>query len=85
MARGSPFRWPDWPGRRGPGRTYDPFYEFERLARDDGKPFEPPEPKAELRLLALLGSKPALVVMSCLLAVVAFTLIVLLVATLARQ
>ena len=85
MARGSPFRWPEWPGRRGPGRTYDPFYEFERLARDDGKPFEPPEPKAELRLLALLGSKPALVVMSCLLAVVAFTLIVLLVATLARH
>jgi hypothetical protein len=38
-----------------------------------------------LRLLALLGSKPALVVMSCLLVVVAFTLIVLLVVTLARQ
>jgi hypothetical protein len=65
---------PEWPpptpGRRGFGRSYDPFYQFERLARDDGKPYKPPEPKAELRLLALLGTKGALVAMYCLLVVV---------------
>ena len=54
----------------GPGRSYDPFYQFEQLARDDGKPYKPPEPKAELQLLAWLGSKSALVVMYCLLVVV---------------
>ena len=43
MVGRSQFRWPQWPLRRGPGRTYVPFYEFERLARDDGKPFESPE------------------------------------------
>jgi hypothetical protein len=69
--------------RRGPGRSYDPFNEFERLARDDDKPFESPEPKAERQLLALLGSKAALVVMSGLLVVVAFILIVLMTARLA--
>jgi hypothetical protein len=61
---------PPTPGRRGFGRSYDPFYEFERLARDDGKPYKRPEPKAELQLLALLGSKGALVVMTCLLVIV---------------
>ena len=83
MARTSPAGWPDWPGRRGYGRTYDPFSEFKRLARDDGKPLESPEPKAERQLLVLLGSKPALAVMTCLLVVVAFTLIVLMVARMA--
>jgi hypothetical protein len=42
-------------GRRGMGRSYDPFYQFKRLARDDGEPYKPPEPKAELQLLALLS------------------------------
>jgi len=69
-------------GRRGVGRSYDPFYQFKRLARDDGKPYESPEPKAELRLLALLSSRAALVVMSAVAVIVAFTLIVLMVARL---
>jgi hypothetical protein len=63
------------PGDRG---TADPFYQFKRLARDDGKPYVSPEPKAERALLALLGTKAAVVVMSCLLAVVVVTLLVLL-------
>ncbi len=63
MTRSSQPQWqPPTPGRRGPGRSYDPFYEFERAARDHGKPYETPEPKIELRLLALLGSKAGLVV-----------------------
>ena len=66
-------------GRRGPRGSWDPFYAFEKIARDDGKPFESPEPRAERELLALLGSKAALVVMGCLLAVVVVTLLVLLV------
>ncbi len=71
MAKRSEPEWPPaTPGRRGPGRSYDPFYQFEQLARDDGKPYKPPEPKAELQLLAWLGSKSALVVMYCLLVVV---------------
>ncbi len=60
---------PEWPPPR-PGRLggpRDPFRQFERLARDDGKPYTPPEPKAELQLLAWLGSKGALVMMYCLL------------------
>lgn len=83
MTRRSPGGWPQWPGRRGAGRSYDPFYEFERIARDDGKPMESPEPKVERQLLVLLASKTALVVMTCLLVVVAFTLIVLMVARMA--
>jgi hypothetical protein len=50
---------------------------------DDGKPLQSPEPKAERQLLVFLGSKAALVVMTCLLVVVAFTLIVLIVARMA--
>jgi hypothetical protein len=71
---------PPAPGRRGPGRSYDPFYQFEKIARDDGKPYECPEPKAERALLALLSGKTALMVMYVLLAVVAFTAIALVVA-----
>jgi hypothetical protein len=70
---------PPSPGRRGPGRSYDPFYQFEKIARDNGKPYECPEPKAERALLALLSGKAALVVMGALLAAVAFTAIVLVV------
>jgi hypothetical protein len=68
MTKRSEQEWPPpTPGRRGPGRSYDPFYQFERLARDDGKPYKPPEPKAELMLLALLGTKTAMRVMYCVL------------------
>jgi hypothetical protein len=69
---------PPMPGRRGPGRSYDPFYAFEKLARDDGKPYKPPEPKAELALLSWLSTNAALVVMGCLLAVVVVALLVVL-------
>jgi hypothetical protein len=69
-------------GRRGMGRSYDPFYQFKRLARDDGQPYKPPEPKAELQLLALLSTRAALVAMIGVAVVVAFTLIVLVVARL---
>jgi hypothetical protein len=81
MTKRSGRQWsPPTPGRRGFGRSFDPFYQFERLARDDGKPYKPPEPKAELRLLALLGSKAAMRVMYCLLVAVVAVVIALLVA-----
>jgi hypothetical protein len=67
------------PGRRGWGRSYDPFYVFEQAARDDGKAYQSPEPKAERALLALLGSRAAVAVMGCLAALVVATLLVLLV------
>jgi hypothetical protein len=70
---------PSWPGRRGPGRSYDPFYQFERIARDDGKPRESPEPKAERALLSLLGTNAVLVMMGGLLVVVVATLLVIMV------
>jgi hypothetical protein len=54
-------------GRRGPRGSWDPFYAFEKIARDDGKPHKSPEPKAERQLLTLLGSNAAMVLMSCLL------------------
>ncbi len=80
MTRRSRREWPPAsPGRRGFGRSYDPFYQFERLARDGGKPYKPPEPKPELQLLSVLGSKAALVAISGLLAVVVATLLVLMV------
>ena len=66
-------------GRRGPRGSWDPFYAFEKIARDDGKPYKSPEPKAERQLLALLGSKAALVVMSCVLVAAVLVLLVLLV------
>jgi hypothetical protein len=80
MSRRSQREWPPpTPGRRGPGRSYDPFYEFERVARDDGKPYVRPEPKAEVRLLALLGSKTAVAIIWCLLLVVVAVLLWLLI------
>jgi len=66
-------------GRRGPGRTYDPFYQFKQVARDDGKPYKSPEPKAERELLALLSGNAALMVMGCVLVLVVAALLVLLV------
>jgi len=64
------------PGKRGPRRSYDPFYVFENRAQP-GKPA--PAPKRLSQLLALLGSKTALAVMSCVLAAVVATLLLLLV------
>jgi hypothetical protein len=64
------------PGDKG---TADPFYQFKRAARDDGKPYKSPEPKAERQLLGLLGSSTATAVMGGLLVVVIATLLVLLV------
>jgi len=64
------------PGDKG---TSDPFYQFKKLARDDGKPYKSPEPKAEQDLLALLGTNAATVVMCCLLVAVVVVVLVLLV------
>jgi hypothetical protein len=64
------------PGDKG---TTDPFYQFKRAARDNGKPYRSPEPRAEQGLLSLLATKAALVVMASLLAAVVVTLLVLLV------
>jgi hypothetical protein len=77
--RSEPEEPPPIVGRRLAGRVHDPFYEFERLARDDGKPYKPPEPKAELRLLELLGTKAALTVMTGLLVVVVVVVVGLMV------
>jgi hypothetical protein len=55
------------PVRRGPLRQYDPFYVFERIARDNGSAPKSPEPKRQQQLLALLEGKAALVIMICLL------------------
>jgi hypothetical protein len=63
------------------GRSWDPFYQFEQLERDDGKPYRPPEPKAELWLLSLLSGKGAMRVMYCLLILVAAAVLGLLLAT----
>jgi len=78
MTRRSHSQWipPATPGRRGTGRSYDPFYQFERLARDDGKAYKSPEPKAERELLTVLQSKAALIVMSSVLVVVLLALLV---------
>jgi hypothetical protein len=61
------------PGDKG---TTDPFYQFENRARHDGEPA--PVPK-ESQFMALLGSKAAVTVMWCLLAVVVVTVLALLV------
>jgi hypothetical protein len=64
------------PGDKG---TSDPFRQFKLAARDDGKPYKSPEPKAERQMLALLGTNAAVVVMGGLLVVVVVVLLVLLV------
>jgi hypothetical protein len=64
------------PGDKG---TADPFYQFKKAARDDGKPYKSPEPKAERQLLTLLGTNATVVVMSSVLVLVVVLLLVLLV------
>jgi hypothetical protein len=66
--------------RPGDKVTPGPLYQFKHLARDDGKPYKSPEPKAQQTLVALLGTNAAVVVMCCLLAAVVVTVVVLLVA-----
>ncbi len=74
---------PEWqPTKLGRGQRghWDPFYEFEQIARDHGEPPEPPKPsRGALLLVELLTSKAAVIVMGSVLAVVAFALLVLLV------
>ena len=65
--------------RPGDKVTPGPLHAFKQAARDDGKPYKSPEPKAEQSLLALLGTNAAVVVMCCLLAAVLVTVLVLLV------
>lgn len=65
--------------RPGDRVTPGPLYEFKQLARDDGQPYQSPEPTAQQKLLALLGTNAAVVVMCCLLAAVVVTVLVLLV------
>jgi len=63
------------PGDKG---TSDPFYQFKKAARDDGKPYKSPEPKAERQLLGLLGTNTAVVVICGSLVAVVVVLLVLL-------
>jgi hypothetical protein len=63
--------------RPGDKVTPGPVRQFRQLARDDGKPYKSPEPKAERILLGLLGTNAVTVVMCGLLAVVVIIVIVL--------
>jgi hypothetical protein len=67
------------PVQRGPRGAYDPFIFFERIARDNGKPYEAPEPRTQQQLLALLQGKAALIIMTCLLLFVVAALIAVLI------
>ena len=67
-------------GRRGPHGSWDPFYQFEQIARDHGDPPTLPKPaKTELLLVGLLSSKTAGVVMACVLGAVVLGALILLV------
>jgi hypothetical protein len=67
-------------GRRGQRGSWDPFYQFEQLARDHGEPPKPAKPpKSEVLLVKMLASKTAAAVMGCVLAFVVVALLVLLV------
>jgi hypothetical protein len=69
------------PNVRRPGDRWPagPLHQFKQAARDNGKPYKSPEPKAEQVLLAFLGTKAAVTVMICLLVAVVAVLLVLLV------
>jgi hypothetical protein len=81
VARNSQPQWqPTKLGRRGPRGSWDPFYQFEQIARDHGEPTKPPKPaKTELLLVGLLSSKTAAVVMACVLGAVLLGVLILLV------
>jgi hypothetical protein len=80
VTRRSQREWPPVKLGRGQGGHWDPFYEFEQIARDHGAAPDPPKPsKAGFLLLEVLTSKAAAVVMGCLLAFVALVLLALLV------
>ena len=67
-------------GRRRGATGWDPFYQFEQIARNSGerpKPAKPP--KGEFLLVELLTSKATAVVMGCVLAFVVLVLLVLVV------
>ncbi len=66
-------------GRRRGATGWDPFYQFEQIARNHEPPKPPKPPKGELLLVEMLSSKTAAIVMGGLLAVVALVLLVLLV------
>lgn len=66
-------------GHRRGATGWDPFYQFERIARDHEPPKPVKPPKGELLLVEMLSSKTAAIVMGGLLVVVALVLLVLLV------
>lgn len=76
---------PDWQppqklGRRRGATGWDPFYQFEQIARNSGEPPRPARPsKGKLLLVELLTSKAAAVVMGCVLAFAVLVLLVLMV------
>lgn len=64
------------PGDKG---TSDPFRQFKLRARDDGKPYQSPEPMAERQLLGFLGTNAVVVAMCCVLVAVVVAVLVLVV------
>jgi hypothetical protein len=80
VTRRSEQEWPPKKLGRGQGKYWDPFYEFEQIARDHGEPPKPPEPsKGALLAMEVLTSKTAAVVMGSVLAVVVLVLLLVLV------
>ena len=66
-------------GRRGPRGSWDPFYQFEQLARYHGEPPEPQPSKRAVLLVRMLTSRALAIVMGVVLAAVLLVLLVLLV------
>ena len=65
---------------RGQGKYWDPFYQFEQLARYHGEPPKPPEPsKRAVLLVRVLTSKTLAIVLGVVLAAAVLVLLVLLV------
>ncbi len=67
-------------GRRRGATGWDPFYQFEQIARNSGERPKPAKaPKSEFLLVELLTSKATAVVMGCVLVFAVLVLLVLLV------
>ena len=64
---------------RGQGKYWDPFYQFEQLARYHGEPPEPQPSKRAVLLVRMLTSRALAIVMGVVLAAVLLVLLVLLV------